>query len=142
MLVLEIIGGILGLIFLYWVVEKMNEVSYRDSKYEYFSSTTAGFTIVGYYFLFFGNSMYQTASHAVNGDILNGILIMIIGGILVSVTVLGNFTNEKEHLFRAIFFTMIQLTIYVGLAFIGIFIVLIAFAALSQTKPVLVLNND
>jgi len=142
MIVLSVIGGILGLVFLYWVVEKVNDISYRESEYEYFSTTTAGFVVVGYYFLFFGYKFYETASHATHGDILNGVILMIIGAILVGINIFNNYTYEKGRGIRVLLFTVIQLVVYLGLAFVGIFIVAIAIAALAQTKPVYVLNND
>jgi len=142
MFVLSIIGGIIGLVLLFGLVERINTISYRDSKYEYFSTTTAGFVVVGYYFLFFGYSFYETASHATHGDIFNGIILMIIGAILVGINIFNNYTYEKGRGIRVLLFTVIQLVIYVGLAFVGIFIVAIAIAALAQTKPVYVLNND
>lgn len=143
MLVLSIIGGILGLVFIYWMVVKINELSYEKSGYEYFTPTSAGFVIVGYYFLFFGFAAFSTASHAVNGDILNGILLMIIGGVLVGVIIVSNFINTpNENILITIIFSSIQLIVYVGLAYVSAFILLLAFAALSQTKPVYVLNND
>ena len=143
MIVLSIIGGILGLAFVYWMVEKINELSYRVNKYEYFSATTAGFVVVGYYLLFFGYAVYTKAARVVDGDILNGILLMIIGGVLMGMIVISNFINTpKENIFITLFFTTIQLVVYVGLAYVSIFIILLAVAALAQTKPVYVLNND
>lgn len=143
MVVLSIIGGLLALLFLYWMVEKINELSYNKNNYEYFSATTAGFVVVGYYFLFFGYGVYTQAARVVDGDILNGILLMIIGGVLVGVIVISNFINTpKENIFITLIFTAIQLIIYIGLAYVSIFIILLAFAVLAQTKPVYVLNND
>ena len=143
MLVLSIIGGILGLVFVYWIVEKINEYSFTEHGYEYFSATTAGFVVVGYYLLFFGYGFYATAAGAVDGDIFNGIILMIIGAVLVGFIILTNFINTpKENIFITLLFTAIQLVVYVGLAYVSFFIILLAVAALAQTKPVYVLNND
>ena len=143
MVVLSIIGVILGLMFLYWVVEKINEVSYRENRYEYFTATTAVSVVVGYYFLYFGYTSYEAASRAVHGDILNGILLMIIGTVFVAAIVISNFINTPKHnIGITLLFTSIQLVIYVGVAYVSIFLILAAVGVLRQTKPVYVLNND
>ena len=143
MVVLSIIGAILGLMLLYSIVVKINQVSYRENRYEYFTPTTAGSVVVGYYFLYFGYQSYEAASRAVNGDILNGILLMVIGGVLVGAIIISNFINTpKENKFITLLFTSIQLVIYVGVAYVSIFLILAAIGVLAQTKPVYVLNND
>ena len=139
MMVLKILGAIVLLIALYAIFTEMNNYSYRRYKYEFFSMAHLLQIIIGYWIIYFGNTLYLDAlKHS--GDVLNGELLMGIGVIVVAIVLYENF--QAVPLSVALIFSAFELALCAPLAVAVLFIVIIAVAALAETKPVYVLNND
>jgi len=140
MLVLKIIGVIALLIGIYALVEKVKEITYRDYKYESFEVPIASVVSIGYYLLYFGWKFYESAQES-HGDILNGIILMIIGAALVSLMFLAAL-KQMQFSFMGFIYALFEFIIYIPVALVGLFILLILIAIVSDTRPVWVLNND
>ncbi|WP_457748232.1 hypothetical protein [Sulfurimonas sp.] len=136
--VLKILGFIIAIAALYALFEYLNNWSLKRYKYEFYSVSNLAQVIVGYWIIYFGNNIYTKALKA-HGDLLNGQLLIAIGVIVVLIVIYRNF--KAVALFEALLLTLLELLICIPLA-IGAFIVLIVLvAALSETKPVYVINN-
>ena len=138
MTVLIIVGFIVGMIGLYLVFEYLNDVSMKNYSYEFFSIGHLIQVMIGYWIIFFGNNIYMKAAKA-SGDLLNGQLLIAIGVVVVLIVVYKNF--KAVPFLVALAFTILELIICAPLAVGAFFILVIAAAALAETKPVYVLNN-
>jgi len=139
MAVLTIIGIIIGLMALYMFIEYLNNFSLRNYRYEFFSVAHFTQIIIGYWMIYFGNSLYTKALKA-GGDLLNGELLMAIGAVAVLIILYKNFMATPFGVALAL--SAIQLALSLPLAVGAFFVLLIAIAVLAETKPVYVLNND
>jgi len=138
MYVLEMIGIAVGLIALYIFFEYMNEVTEDRYNYKFFSFRHLAQIAIGYWFIYLGQGAYIAALEN-NGDLLNGVLLVLIGLIIVLAVIYKNF--KQVPLSLALFLSAIELLIALPLAiaFLLGLIVLGLFAA--QTKPVYVVND-
>ncbi|SFV64271.1 hypothetical protein MNB_SM-4-1678 [hydrothermal vent metagenome] len=136
--VLAIIGFIAALIAVYIFLEYINKFTLRGYGYEFFSGAHMMQVIVGYWIIYFGNSVYVKALKD-GVDLLNGQVLIAIGVVVVLVVIYKNFKAVPSAL--ALLLTGLQLLIAVPLG-VGAFIVLIMLiAAAAETKPVYVVNN-
>jgi len=140
MFVLTIIGVIALLFGIYALVEKVKKITFDKYGYESFEPSTASVVAVGYYFLYFGWGFFEGALKN-HGDILNGIILMIIGAVLVGIMFLAAL-KSMQFSFMGFVYVLFEFGIYIPVAFVGLFIVLLLIAALSDTRPVWVVNND
>ena len=140
MFVLKIIGVIALLLGVYALVERVKEITFDKYGYKSFEPATAAVVAIGYYFLYFGWDFFAEALKY-HGDILNGIILMIIGVVLVGIMFLAAL-KSMEFSFMGFVYALFEFGIYIPVAFVGLFIVLLLIAALSDTRPVWVVNND
>ena len=138
MTVLAIIGVLVAIVLLVLFVNYANEYSDREFHYEIFNITTFSIIAIGYVFIYFGEGSYNSALMH-EGDLLNGILLMIIGAFLVIVGVFINIINT--NLKFGIAMSVVQLILYAPLAVVAVFTLIMMVAALMQTKPVYNLND-
>jgi len=139
MTVLGIIGFIAALLAMYIFLEYVNGFTLRGYGYEFFSIAHMIQLIIGYWIIYFGNSMYEDAMKN-HGDILNGQVLMVIGVIVVLVVIYKNLM--KVPLLFSVPLTALQLLITAPLA-LGAFLgAILLFAIAAQTKPVYVINGD
>lgn len=139
MLVIKLIGFILIALLIYWIMIEINRYSYKQYKYDFFNMQNFVSTAIGYILLYFGNRWYASALKS-GGDLLNGQIIIGIGTLFIFYVVYLNI--KKTSFIFGLFFTGFQLLLYIGLSFIAFLVLVIGAAALSETKPVYVLNND
>jgi len=126
MTVLTIIGILIGLYLIYILTQKLNSFTQCRYNYELFESGSAIIVSIGYYCLFFGYGLYQEALSN-NGDILNGIILMGLGTILVGLIILRNI--QHVDIPSGLLLSLIQLVIYIGVAFGALIIMFITVAA-------------
>jgi len=139
MFVLKVLGVILGLYLLYEFIKLLNRVSDKKYNYKFFDEGSAFIVSIGYYFCYFGYSWYEDAVR-VGGDILNGSILMGIGAIILLIMMYINI--KSTNLFMGVVFGIFQFLVYIPVAVIAFYLVVVIIAALFQTKPVYVLNND
>jgi len=126
MTVLAILGILIGLFLIYMLTQKLNDFTMHRFNYELFEIGSAIIVSIGYYCLYFGYGMYQVAL-ADGGDILNGIVLLALGGILVGLIVLQNI--RQIDIPSGLLLSIVQLIIYVGVAVGGLILVFLAVAA-------------
>jgi len=139
MFVLGVIGAILGIYLLVEFVVLLNSLSYKKYGYEFFSRVSMIIVTIGYYFCYFGYQVFLDATKS-DGDILNGILLMGIGFIFLLFMLIANIKNT--NFIMGISFSVVQFLVYIPIAYIAFFVIVITIIALMNTKPVWVLNND
>jgi len=139
MFVLGVIGAILGIYLLVEFVVLLNSLSYKKYGYEFFSRVSMIIVTIGYYFCYFGYQVFLDATKS-DGDILNGILLMGIGFIFLLFMLIANIKNT--NFIMGISFSVVQFLVYIPIAYIAFFAIVITIIALMNTKPVWVLNND
>ena len=138
MVVLGIIIAIVLIIVLYLFIQKINSYSLKKYQYEFFNVGNYVASAVGYVLIFYGHSWYESAVK-MNGDILNGILLMLIGIVPILAVVLINIKETSTEF--ALVLSIVQQILYAALAVIGFFALLIAIAFVMQTRPVYNLND-
>ncbi|MDM5270783.1 hypothetical protein PGH07_01175 [Sulfurovum sp. zt1-1] len=89
--------------------------------------------------IFFGYRLYITAL-AKQGDILNGIIILLIGVALVATVVYFNVKNTSLQ--DGLGLSLLQAPIYSVLAVLALFVLIAMIAFFSETKPVYHINDD
>lgn len=137
MVVLSIIGVLFAAGLLYSFITYVNEYSFKKYSYEVFNWTTYFLCIVGYVMIYFGYDLYQVAVEK-HQDVLNGKLLIIIGIMFVLNVVSQNMVKTSKLFGLGI--SIVQLVLYIPLALVGVFAVLVMFAYFSQTKPVYNIN--
>ena len=138
MLVITIIGFIAAIITVYSLVLWVNEYSVKRYRYEFFNFSNYLATAIGYGMIYFGDSWYKEAV-VNNKDILNGQVLIVIGFLLVVLVIYSNIKNTS-FIFGVVM-TVIQLALYAVLAVVGFYVLLLAMAFFSQTKPVYSINR-
>lgn len=139
MLVLSIIGAIVAIILVYMFVTKVNSYTMKKYDYEFFNFITYGISAAGYVLIYYGHQWYQNAI-ADHSDSLNGVLIMLIGIVMISLIIYINFKNTPVKL--SLMLTPVQQILYAALAVVGFMALVLGIAYLMQTKPVYQINND
>lgn len=137
MIVLSIIGIIVLSIFVYLIIIKVNSFSYKNYKYEFFNKYTLALFTTMLFLLFTGKSYYFEAA-ANNGDIWNGILLFAIGVIIFIIRLILNI--KIAGFFKGIFFTIIQLIIFIPLSIIALLVLYGVMVVAARTRPVFRIN--
>lgn len=138
MIVLAIVGFIIVTMGLYIFFEYLNDLIQRRYGYEFYSIGNLIQVIIAYWLMYFGDKLYMKALK-VDGDPLNGGLLLAIGVVMVIIVIYKNF--KAVPFFEALIFTILELLICIPLSVGVLFALLILMAALAETKPVYVLNN-
>jgi len=133
MTVLYILGFIAAGIILLKIINFINNYSQRRYRYEFFNWGNYVVSTIGYFLVWYGNIWYQEEL-LINGDILNGQLLLMIGAILI-IGVLYNHMNQTNFFFGLIV-GIFQLVIYLPLAIFGVFAFVMVIAWFMDTKPV------
>ncbi|MGB5868054.1 MAG: hypothetical protein WBG69_09315 [Arcobacteraceae bacterium] len=133
MTVLTILGLVIGAFILYLSVIKFNEYTQEHFRYLFFEMKSFVAIGISYAFLFFGNIWYQNALKD-GGDILNGIILIVIAVIVILALIFRNFyeTDFVTGLFGSLF----QLSIYVVCTIVGAYVLFVLFALAVQARPV------
>ncbi len=138
MTVLIIMGVLLVLFAIAMLVIGLNDYSDKHFRYVLFSYEQLAWvgvpSVVGY----FSHSSYVSAV-AHNGDIYNGLILMTFSALVLLFVIYRNIksTNLRFGLLGSI----IQFAILMPLSFLALIGILLAIAALAQTKPVYNLNS-
>lgn len=138
MVVLSIIGIIIALIVVALFVQYTNEYSQSKYSYEIFNVGNFVISVVAYFALYFGNGWYQDALR-VDGDLLNGILVIAIGVIAFCGVVYINIKNTS--LYYGIIMSIVTEILYAIATPIVFFALLMAVAFFAETKPVYNIND-
>ena len=138
MVVLSIIGIIIALALVALFIEMSNKYSVKVYKYEIFSTGNFIVSVLGYFALYFGNSWYMDALKE-HTDILNGEILMGLGGVLVLGVVYVNI--KSTSLFYGLVMSIISEILYATAAPILFFVLLMAMAFFAETKPVYNIND-
>lgn len=133
MTVLYILGVIFAIVALLSVVAFINALSEKLYEYQFFSFANLVIVGIAYALLYFGWSWYNSALTN-NGDSLNGLLLMAFGS--ATLTWLVGTHIKHTSFYFGLFFSLVQLAIYVPAVISGGFALLLAVAWLSDTKPV------
>lgn len=138
MTVLIVIGILIGCYLLFRFITYINNKTYAKYKFECIDIGSFGLYAIITGLAYFGNSWYLKELR-LDGDILNGILIMSFAAILFILILLSNI--KKTSFFVGIGITLLQTIILVPLSAVSLVLLLIATAYFSQTKPVYNINS-
>lgn len=136
MFILSILGVLLSAAAVYGFIEWFNTYSHKEGQYKFFSSEHTMAYVASYLLILFGYKMIE--NHWMD-DLLNGIIVLVIGIIILILTVLNNFKSTKRSL--AIKGTLAQVILYVPITAVGLIILAAAVAFFAQTKPVYNINS-
>ncbi|KAB7881231.1 hypothetical protein [Poseidonibacter ostreae] len=138
MKVLTVIGIAILCMLLTWLIGTMNEKTYEKYKFRFlgFDFFTLYAVITG--LSYFGHKWYLSALE-IDGDLLNGLLLMSFATILFILILVANI--KRTSFFIGIGITLLQTIIYVPLSVVSFIALLIALAYFSQTKPVYTVNK-
>ncbi len=138
MTVLYILGFVAVISFLYWGIRKLDSMVEAKFKYTFFDPGVFGIAFVSNLLLYFGNSWYKEALKK-SGDLLNGELLMVFGGIGLLLVIFLNIRSTNYIV--GIIGSAIQLTLFAVATFFGVLALIIIGAFLMGTRPVYVLND-
>ena len=139
MTVLAIIGALVALGLIIWFIKYSNEYSWSEYGYEIFNFEEFVGYVIGYGLLYFGYDWFKTAMQH-QGDILNGILLMIIGGVILLAMVLNSIAHTSWRygllmsLVKGVLYALATPIVIIGILMVG--------AWLMETKPVIRLDDD
>ena len=139
MIVLSIIAALIALAFIVWFVQYSNDYSTRVYGYEVFNTEEFFGYMVAYVMLYFGYNWFEEALND-HGDILNGILLVLIGLIVIAGMVYN--TIKQTSLRYGLGMSLIKALLYAVAAPVVVGIVMIVGAWLMETKPVVRLDDD
>ncbi len=137
MIVLSVIGIIVLSICIYLIIIKVNSISYKNYKYEFFNKHTLALFTTMLVLLFTGKSYYFEAASN-NGDIWNGILLFAIGVIIFIIRLILNI--KIAGFFKGLVYTIIQLIIFIPLSIIALLVLYGAMVVATRTRPVFRIN--
>ena len=138
MFVLSIIGVIALIIGIYLLTIKLNQISYKNYNYEFFSLYPYAIFSLMYILLYFGRKFYIEAALR-DGDIWNGILLFSFGVIVFIIRFIKNI--KIAGFFKGILYTIVQLIIYLPIAIFGFIAILFAMVVFANSKPVYNINS-
>jgi len=139
MLVLSIIGIIIALILVALFVQFANEYSEKAySYYAIFNATNFIVSALGYLAIYFGNEWYNDALKA-HTDLLNGELLMGIGGLFLLGVVYRNIKNTS--LIYGLIMSVVTEILYAAATPVVLWMLFAAVAVLAETKPVYNIND-
>lgn len=139
MIVISIIGILLALLIFYLAITFFNEHCDDKFGHRFFTMPILiALGIAGGLFLW-GYSWYQSASAAPDGDVLNGIALMVISIVIYLAIAVYNFknTNIVYGIFgTAIQFSLLSIIAYFGFIFFVIYIVCAFFLSITADRVV------
>ena len=138
MVVLSIIGIIIALILVALFVQYSNKQSQRAYNYEIFNAGNFIISVLGYLAIYFGNGWYSDALKE-HGDLLNGELLMGIGGLFLLGVVYINIKNTS--LFYGLVMSVVTEIFYAAATPVVLLVLLMAAAFFAETKPVYNIND-
>jgi len=138
MVVLSVIGIIIALILVALFVQYSNEHSQRAYNYEIFNAGNFIVSVLGYFAIYFGNGWYSDALKE-HGDLLNGELLMGIGGLFLLGVVYINIKNTS--LFYGLVMSVVTEIFYAAATPVVLLVLLMAAAFFAETKPVYNIND-
>jgi len=138
MLVLKIIAGITLLWLIYWSITTLNNKVWKKFKYNFFDSSNFVLAFISNLFIYFGREWYLEVLEK-GGDLLNGMVLMGIGGIGLLLLI---FLNIKgTNFIVGVVGSMIQLALFGIASFFAVFIVMLAIAFFANARPVYNIND-
>lgn len=143
MLVLKILGVVVAILAFITALVGFEMHCYKKFSHRFFTMFTYIFTTIAIGLGMIGHYWYQNSLTS-GGDVLNGIVVMILGGLAVLILIFTNF--KKTNLLYGIAGSAIQLAIFGILAQISLVLfVILAVGAIIESvsaKPVYVVNNN
>lgn len=134
MFMLGLIGMLLFAGVIYYIIEAFNDYTQKEAKYRFFTIEHTVAMVIAYGLLWIGYGIYNSSN-----DPLNGIILMIIGALVLCFVMLNNFKMTSRRI--ALKGSAMQLVFYIPITMAIIPIAAMAFAFLSQTKPVYSINS-
>lgn len=138
---MEVLGTIAVLVLLlgvYVLLERLDNYANYAYGHKFFTIDNFILIVVAYLFLFFGHSSYVEALKN-SGDLLNGVVLVFIG---VGILLYKLYDNmKKTNIVLGIFMTLIQFVLYVVMAVVSVFFMIVFAIFLGGTKPVYVINK-
>lgn len=134
MFMLTLIGLLLFAGAIYLIIEAFNTYTQKEAKYCFFTIEHTVAMVISYGLLWIGYHIYSSSN-----DPLNGIILMIIGAVVLCFVIRYNFKMTTRPI--ALKGSVMQLVFYIPITMAIIPIVAMAFAFLSQTKPVYSINS-
>lgn len=134
MFMLTLIGLLLFAGAVYLIIEAFNAYTQKEAKYRFFTIEHTVAMVISYGLLWIGYHIYGSSN-----DPLNGIILMIIGVVVLCFVIRNNFKMTTRPI--ALKGSVMQLVFYIPITMAIIPIVAMAFAFLSQTKPVYSINS-
>jgi hypothetical protein len=134
MTMLKLIGFLIALYTLYQIIDRFNRYTQENAGYEFFTMEHTLAMVSGYVVLYFG---WVWGSQ--DKDWLDGIIVMLIGLTILTLTIKNNF-NQTPRLF-AVAGSLMQIIFYIPITLLIIPIVFLAFMYFSQIKPLYNVNS-
>ncbi len=138
MTVLYILGALLVIFIIFVIVGMINDFSESRYNYEFFTWGNLFFTTVAYLSIYFGRKWYLADLIAKNGDTLNGVVLIAIGGLMLLGLLITHMKNTNIIFGFVVGF--IQFALYIPASVMSVLMFIMAAAWLSETKPVVNLN--
>ncbi len=138
MVVLSIIGIVIALILVALFIKVSNAHSVKVYGYEIFNAGNFIVSVLGYLAIYFGNRWYSDALKE-HGDLLNGELLMGIGGLFLLAVVYLNIKNTS--LLYGLVMSFVMEILYAAVTPVVLFVLFMAVAFFAETKPVYNINN-
>jgi hypothetical protein len=142
MTVLTILGIIAAFLILMFAISRLNNHCNAKFSYNFINKTSFSLAALSTLGISFGYGLYRKALIS-EGDILNGIVIFIIGAIITVILIYINF--KKTNIAYGIGGTAIQIGLFVPLAFLGMLFIVIGLVLnivyFFYAKPVFVINK-
>lgn len=138
MTVLTIIGVLITLILIALFIQSSNEYSMKVYGYEIFNAGNFMVSVFGYLAIYFGNSWYSEALKE-QGDLLNGQLLMGIGGLFLLAAIYFNIKNTS--LVYGLMMSIVTEILYAAATPVVLLGLLVAAAFFAETKPVYNIND-
>lgn len=139
MIILTLLGLLTASAVLYWFINWFNSYTYYTCDgYQFFTLKYSISIIFAYAMIVIGYGIYKAALLH-HGDLLNGQLMIGIGGMILFLIIHTNF--EKVPRKMAIIGTLTQLILYIPIAVCALIVLFAMAAYLSETKPVYRING-
>ena len=137
MLVLKIVGGLVLALLFYLLITWINAITFKKYNYEFITPSLAFLYACIYALLYFGRDYYIDAVLK-DGDIWNGIILFSFGVITLLIRLILNM--KLVGFFKGLFFTIVQVIIYIPVTALAVVIIFFLLIAASGTKPVYNVN--
>ena len=142
MLVLKVLGVIAIIIGIISVVGILNQKCMEKFKVPLFSKGTAGGIFIAAICLFIGMIWYQEAAKT-NGDTLNGIVLLVLGGIITLGILISSY--RKTDVIFGTLAAVIHIFLLILMTYLGvplfIFYIIGSLILIFSSKPVYVVNK-